>query len=89
MTDKQPTYEEAQTLLDALPEYQWLTRNPQAWWSTTEISKGLGIHISVVLNWLKTKQIPGALEYPGRWNVPRSALLIFLATRHLKSLPDA
>lgn len=90
MSDQQTplTYEGAQKLLDVLPEYHWLTRNTQAWWTTTEVSKGLGVHISIVLGWLKNKQIPGAVEYPGKWNIPKSALLIFLAKRHLQSLPS-
>lgn len=82
------TLEEASTLLDGVPEYHWLTRNPQSWWSTTEVAKGLGINANIVLGWCKAKQIPGAVEYPGKWSIPRSALVLFLAKRHLNSLPD-
>lgn len=81
------TLDEAVRLLDALPEYHWLTRGKDNWFSATEVARGLGVNVRMILNWLDTKQIPGAVEYPGKWSIPRSALLIFLAKRHLSSLP--
>ena len=89
MSDKDTSLivEDAERLLDTVPEYHWLTRNTQAWWSTREIAKGLGVSVNIVLGWCKSRQIPGAVEYPGRWSIPRSALLIFLAKQHLASLP--
>ena len=83
------TYDQARELLDALPEYHWLTRNDQPWWSATEVARGLGVHVRVVTGWLDTKQIPGAIEYPGKWSIPRSTLLVFLAKRHQSSLPES
>jgi hypothetical protein len=88
MPERDVTYEQAGQLLDALPEYHWLTRSSQAWWSAAEIAKGMAIHGSIVTAWLKNKEIPGAIEYPGKWAVPRSALLVFLAKRHLQSFPS-
>jgi hypothetical protein len=77
------TFAEAEEILrQAPPEYHFtLERQGKLWWSSKEVADALGLTTNAVNKWLSADPgvIPGAYQIPGGWNMPHTALTVFLA----------
>lgn len=74
----------AEALLDAIPEYHWLTRSDAPIWRVQQVAGPLGVTEHIVRNWCEGGLIRGAIKYDASqvgWRIPRSGLLVFLAAR--------
>ncbi len=75
--------QEAQRTLAAIPEYDWLTRSTQPWFSVSEIAPQMGVSKEAVRGWCERGEIQHATLYTQQvgWRMPRSGLLMFFAAR--------
>lgn len=73
-----------ETTLNAIPEYDWLTKSAQSWWTVAEVSLHTGVSHETVRSRCESGEIPGAIQYdrPVGWRMPRSGLLAFYAERY-------
>ena len=78
-------HEDAEAKLN-LPEYQWLLDSAKPFWVAKEIADILVVSPNTVKKWCADGLIPGAVDFgSGGWRIPRTGLVIFLASRLGKS----
>ncbi len=81
----------AQQALVAIPEYDWLTRSSQPWFTVAEVAPQMGVSKETVRGWCESGQIKHATLYQQQvgWRMPRSGLLVFFAQRVRDSQQNA
>jgi hypothetical protein len=73
--------EDAEARLN-LPEYQWLLGSTKPFWLVKEVADVLLISTNTVKKWCADGLVPGAVDFgSGGWRIPRTGLIIFLASR--------
>jgi hypothetical protein len=82
----EPTSDEvarAEAMLSRVPEFAPLVGDGRPFWKTGEVAGLLGVTDHIVRGWCESGQIRGATKYDQNvgWRIPRSGLLVFLATR--------
>lgn len=76
------TEQEAEQLLSATPGYGWLINDTRMFWSPADLEPFLGISANTIRRWADSGLIPGAVDFgTAGWRIPRSGLIIFLASR--------
>lgn len=72
---------EAERILQATPEYDWLARSGQQWYTVAEVATAVAVSKALVRAWCERGQIAGAVLYGQQigWRLPRSGLLLFFA----------
>lgn len=77
---------DAETTLSKIPEYNWLTKSSQQWWTVQQVAVGMGVGESVVRQRCTSGEIQGAYlaSQQAGWRIPRSGLLVFLANLYSK-----
>lgn len=75
--------QESQQTLEAIPEYDWLTRSEQQWFTVSEVAPHMAVSKETVRDWCETGQIKHATLYKQQvgWRMPRSGLMLFFAKR--------
>lgn len=65
-----------------LPEYLWLIGSTKPFWLIKDIADALVVSPNTVKKWCADGLIPGAVDFgSGGWRIPRTGLIIFLASR--------
>ena len=82
----EPTMDEvarAEEVLARIPELAPIVSDPRPFWKTGEVAALLGVTDHIVRGWCESGQIRGAIKYEQNvgWRIPRSGLLVFLASR--------
>lgn len=72
---------EAERILQTTPEYDWLARSGQQWYTVAEVATAMAVSKNMVRSWCERGQIAGAVIYGQQigWRLPRSGLLLFFA----------
>lgn len=81
MPDDSNEVRAAERVLHAIPEYDWLSRSGQQWYTVSEVAPQMAVSKEMVRAWCERGQIVGAVLYGQQigWRMPRSGLLLFFA----------
>lgn len=71
----------AEQQLQAIPEYDWIARSGQQWFTVSEVATAMAVGKEAVRGWCERGLIAGAVMYGQQigWRMPRSGLLLYLA----------
>lgn len=75
------TIDDALAVLNGIPEYDWLTKSGQQFFTSGEVADATHVSQNTVTTW--KDQVTGATDYGGKLGVrfPRSGLIVFFAER--------
>lgn len=71
----------AEAMLARRPEFDWLTKSAEAWYTASQVAAGAGMSPVTVRKLCERGEIPGAVYYGPDigWRMSRSGLVEYLA----------
>ena len=78
---KPEEFEEAQRFVCARPEYAWVCKHPDDFFTISDLARYTGLSRETVRGLVESKTFPGTVRYSESigWRIPRSGLVEYYA----------